>query len=125
VLLVALALPLPRNGAIAGLPPVCGFRLVTGLPCPGCGFTRSVVSCAHGQWDLAVGYHPLGPLVFAALLAVAGFGVLQLAQPARAGKLVERLAGKRSLWISTTSGFAVALAAIWLARLTGWMPSPL
>lgn len=31
------------------LPPVCAFRLITGLDCPGCGLTRSVILAAHGN----------------------------------------------------------------------------
>lgn len=28
---------------------VCPFRLITGLPCPGCGITRATLLCLHGN----------------------------------------------------------------------------
>ena len=46
----------------------CPFRLVTGLPCPFCGLTRSVVALGQGRWEEAVSLSPLGP--FALLTAV-------------------------------------------------------
>jgi hypothetical protein len=52
----------------------CPFRTVTGLPCPLCGGTRSVVLAVHGQaefWAL----NPVVPLALAALV-VAGVAIL-------------------------------------------------
>jgi hypothetical protein len=48
---------------------ICPFRLATGLPCPGCGLTRSWVYLAHGRWAESVTAHPFG--VIAAALVVA------------------------------------------------------
>src|SRR5690349_11305293 len=48
-------------------PVVCPFRLLTGLPCPGCGLTRSWVYLAHGQWRDSFLVNPFG-IVLAALL---------------------------------------------------------
>ena len=50
-------------------PTICPFRLATGLPCPGCGLTRSWVYLAHGRWTDSVIAHPFG--VVAAALVVA------------------------------------------------------
>jgi hypothetical protein len=46
---------------------VCGFKNLTGLPCPGCGLTHSF--CALGKGDLfgALAFNALGPLLFLAL----------------------------------------------------------
>lgn len=43
---------------------VCGFKNLTGLPCPGCGLTHSF--CAIGKGDLAggIGYNLLGLPLF-------------------------------------------------------------
>lgn len=50
-------------------PVICPFRRVTGLPCPGCGLTRSWVYLAHGWWREAFAAHLFGAV--AALAAVA------------------------------------------------------
>lgn len=38
----------------------CPCRIVTGLPCPGCGMTRSVICFAFGQFARGWQYNPLG-----------------------------------------------------------------
>ena len=35
-----------------------------GIPCPGCGLTRSFISLAHGHWSEAWRYNPAGPVWF-------------------------------------------------------------
>ncbi len=73
VVVLSLALPLPTNGTIAGLPSVCPFFNATGLPCPGCGLTRSFVCLGHGHLRESFAWHPLGPLLFSgALLYLVG-----------------------------------------------------
>jgi len=46
----------------------CPFKLNTGLPCPGCGFTRGTLALFRGDWRQALSYHPFTPLVLPALL---------------------------------------------------------
>src|SRR5688500_14551450 len=77
LLLLFFLLPPPRGSgvSIAGIPSLCFFHNVTGLPCPGCGITRALVCCAHGQWSAAFTFHPLGPPVF---LTLVGFTLLRL-----------------------------------------------
>lgn len=59
-------------------PVLCPFRLVTGLPCPACGLTRSWVHLAHGDAGAAFSHHPAGPLLFlaAALVVLASVTAL-------------------------------------------------
>ena len=59
-------LPLPHgaNARIGKLPSICLFYHLTGLPCPGCGLTRSFVFLGHGHFYDALHWHPLGPAVF-------------------------------------------------------------
>lgn len=52
-------------------PVICPFRALTGLPCPGCGLTRSWVYAAHGWWRESFAANPFGLVVVAALLALA------------------------------------------------------
>lgn len=47
------------------IPPTCTFKNLTGLPCPGCGLMRSVVSAVHGDMDASLSYHRLGLLTLA------------------------------------------------------------
>jgi len=42
------------------LPGICMFRSVTGIPCPGCGLLRSMVSAVHGDVAKSLEYHRLG-----------------------------------------------------------------
>lgn len=49
-------------------PVICPFRLMTGLPCPGCGLTRSWVHLAHGQMSDAWAANPFGVVTMALAL---------------------------------------------------------
>lgn len=42
---------------------VCLFKHVTGIPCPSCGSTRSVMSLAHGNFLESLAINPFGILV--------------------------------------------------------------
>ncbi len=44
----------------AAIPDICMFRAYTGLPCPGCGLTRSLIAAAQGKIGLSFSYHRLG-----------------------------------------------------------------
>jgi hypothetical protein len=55
-----------RNGG----PPLCPFRGLTGVPCPGCGLTRAAGAFFRGRIGDALQVHPLIPLVIVQLLAV-------------------------------------------------------
>lgn len=66
---IAAAAVLTPHDATAG-PVVCPFRLMTGLPCPGCGLTRSWVFWLHGDWQAGLAANPFGIVL---LLAAVGF----------------------------------------------------
>jgi hypothetical protein len=71
--------PVLRIGGIA-LPSFCVMKQASGLPCPGCGLTRSVVSAAHGDWWGSFSHHRLGIalliyLVFQSVLRLAWLGL--------------------------------------------------
>ena len=55
------------NGFSQG-PIICPVRLLTNIPCPACGTTRSIGSIAIGDFDRAWNLNPLGYLVY--LLAI-------------------------------------------------------
>jgi hypothetical protein len=50
-------------------PVLCPVRLGTGLQCPGCGLTRAFSFMTRGEFDPAIRYNALAPIV-AAYLAV-------------------------------------------------------
>lgn len=84
-------------------PVTCPFRLITGLPCPACGLTRSCIAAFHLDFDLSFARHPCGPVV-ALVVIVIGLSL-----------------DKRLPWMARTLRrpvVAVALGGIWL---TAWV----
>ena len=43
---------------------ICGFKTLTGLPCPGCGLTHSFCAIGKGEMLRAIGFNLLGPFLF-------------------------------------------------------------
>ena len=79
-------------------PVLCPFRLATGLPCPGCGLTRSWVAAAHGDLSTAFADNLFGPVSLVAVtLAVVAAVLLRVVAPARTGVLV-RIARSRVVY---------------------------
>jgi hypothetical protein len=66
--LVLLAAALPSQGA--GIQ-ICFFRYLTGLPCPGCGLTRSLSCILHGDFARGYEYHPFGYVLLPLFVLVA------------------------------------------------------
>jgi hypothetical protein len=60
-----------------GIPGVelCYFRHLTGLPCPGCGLTRSGAHLFRGHLGQSIGYHPFGLLIFPAMAVLGMVGL--------------------------------------------------
>jgi hypothetical protein len=79
-LLLGLGLLFSRYWPIGtGLGFDCPFRALTGLPCPFCGLTRSVLLAGSGHWTEAMAQYPLIPLIFTGLaagLVVHGLGLI-------------------------------------------------
>jgi len=71
-------------------PVICPFRRLTGLPCPGCGLTRSWVYLAHGWWRESFLAHPFGPLL-AAVVLVLGVAVIRARARGASPPSLERL----------------------------------
>ncbi len=112
----ALALVAATEASRLGLV-LCPFRLLTHLPCPGCGMTRAMLALCHGGLRAALVAHPLSPFLAVALgvwwlnnLLVSAGRPRLITLPASAGRL---------WWVA----LAVALA-LWVARLAGWLPAP-
>jgi hypothetical protein len=99
--------------ACRGIDPMpCPFLKVTGLPCPGCGMTRSCLAMLRGNWAQVWRLNPFGP-VFAVFWAVVVAGGV-LPQPWR-GRFADRLGRfeQRTRW---AAWIAVGLAIYGLTR---------
>src|SRR5579863_2484575 len=93
----------------------CRFRASTGLPCPTCGLTRSVVMSLHGEFGRAWKMAPAGPVAVAGLAAFA-LAMLALALVQRRGA-ENRIAAAR-VWIRKGAlAYGVAATIVWLG---GW-----
>jgi hypothetical protein len=63
------------------MPEICVLKQATGLPCPGCGLTRSWVALAQGDLSTSLGFHRFGWLVMIyAMLQVLRHGAWLLLQ---------------------------------------------
>ena len=80
------------------LPHSCYSRAIFGVPCPGCGLTRSFVYLARGDWQSAWREHRLGWLL-------AGFVAIQF--PYRTWAIAR--GGRFGLSPKLTTAFAIAL----------------
>lgn len=83
---VALSLALPPSGF--GIS-ACQFKMMTHLPCFGCGLTRSFIGMAHLRPDRAVFYHPGGVPLFLLTVFLAGLLPLSRERRARLGRWAE------------------------------------
>ena len=60
-----LAYPFLSGQIVAKLPVnACLFKNITSLPCPGCGYVRSVQHAAHNHWHEAFLWHPFFIVIF-------------------------------------------------------------
>jgi hypothetical protein len=83
------------------LPHSCFSRAALGVPCPGCGLTRSFIYLARGDWQNAWREHHLGWLLAA---------IVALQFPYRAWALAGE--GRRALSPSFATGLAVVVAIL-------------
>jgi Protein of unknown function (DUF2752) len=96
----------------------CSFRAATGLPCPTCGLTRSVVMSLHGEFARAWSMAPGGPAAVAGLAAFA-MAMLALAFIQWAG--AENRNAFARLWIRRGAlAYGAAATIVWLG---GWVVS--
>jgi len=96
------------------LPGTCAFRRITGVPCPGCGMTRSFISTAHGKLADAWRFNPAGVVLFSIVAFQIPYRLYQICRIRRG--LVEHYftAIDNGLLI----GVVVILLAHWICGLT-------
>lgn len=89
-LMLAGGLLLPLAGDGAGV--ACPLRTLTGVPCPLCGMTTSVVATLHLHLGEALAANPVGVVaVIAALLALSGAAVRVRVPAVLAGVLLSAM----------------------------------
>jgi len=49
---------------------VCLFKYVTGIPCPSCGSTTSVIAILHGKFLTALSLNPLGFVILVIMVVL-------------------------------------------------------
>lgn len=84
--------------------PTCLLRIATGLPCPGCGMTRSWVNLAHGNVGTAFEYNFFGPIAMGAAAGIVLWTVYALIRRIPTGALFDRLNPR----------LLIALTVVWL-----------
>lgn len=120
IVIGATLVPAPAPGAttVLGLPKLCLFRNVTGIACPGCGMTRSLIATGHLHFEDALTFHPLGPVVFVILITYS----LSFLQRRRPDKQVPQMALRWQSAIPVLT--AIGFGAVWVARLMGYLTTP-
>lgn len=86
----------------------CLMQMWTGLPCPGCGMTRSWVHLAHGDVGGAFAYNHFGPLFFAIAAFLVGYVLLALVRR-RPPEQVFSLVSPRIMLVGVLFWFAYSL----------------
>src|SRR6266853_6628726 len=82
---------------------VCWLASATGIPCPGCGLTRSLSCGLRGMFAESWHYHPMGFLVLALFIAIAAASVL----PGLRNYLISVIESKARLFDVLYLGFVV------------------
>ena len=106
-------------------PDLCPLHRATGLPCPGCGVTRGLMSLSHGEWSEALGANPWVLVVWPVLAAMA----LSLMMPARSLASFEAFIARHEPWPSKlvrvllVAFFGFGLARfVYFAASGAWFP---
>jgi hypothetical protein len=92
-----------------GLPP-CGFLLLTGSPCPGCGLTTAFAYGIRGHWSQAASANPLGLALFLVVCLCIPLGVTAALRGWSLDAVIERFALNR--WALAFAGCAVVFWAV-------------
>ncbi len=70
--------------------PICWLDRWTGIPCPGCGLSRSLSCAVHGMLGASWEYHPFGLLFLAVFAAIALVSLLPAARRQTLTDFVDR-----------------------------------
>ena len=104
----------PHTLSVTRIVPPCGFKRITGLPCPACGLTRSLICVAHGDIGEAIILNPVGLLLFPAFAALGLAALIPAQVRERAAGWVER---RYLLFNAAGIGVGVALLVNGVGRI--------
>jgi hypothetical protein len=110
--LTLVALPHVLSSVARWTDAACLFRGLTGMPCPGCGITTSLLALARGDAQASWSANPAGFGVAALLVGqvVVAWLAMQRGLPARAGLR----------WLTWLDRIAIGgLAVAWVGRVAG------
>ena len=107
---LALGVLYPANGFGAS---ICWVQSATGIPCIGCGMTRSLSSGLHGMFAESWRYHPFGPFVLLLFLLTA---VLSLAPATFHARIIAFMRRHASAFNAIYLAFATLFVGFGVAR---------
>ncbi|MDB4995314.1 MAG: hypothetical protein JWM74_2746 [Myxococcaceae bacterium] len=102
--------------------PRCPIALVTGVPCPACGSTRSMRALVHLDFDEVVRFNPIAPIAVLVLALIAARVLFLLVRTGDARDLGEGRVGRTLVRALTITAFVEI--ALWLLRFTGLFGGP-
>jgi hypothetical protein len=92
---------------------ICGFKNLTGLPCPGCGLTHSFCEIGKGHMASAFGWNWLGPPLFLLMILVWFQSLFVLTNQSKPAFALNRLAAR----VRPMRLFAIAFAVYGIGRI--------
>ncbi|MDY7109163.1 MAG: DUF2752 domain-containing protein [Planctomycetota bacterium] len=93
--------------------PVCWLHGTTGIPCPGCGLTRSLSCAVRGLFAESWAYHPFGLFFLAFFLIVIAESLLPRARRVELARFIRR---NRTITDAAYSALAASFVVFGLAR---------
>jgi hypothetical protein len=121
VLAVCLVLPAPgANGNVrllvisVEMPPLCTLKRLYGIDCPGCEMTRCFLAMAHLQVAAAWTFHPVGVVLFVAVVAQVPYRACQLRRLHKGRSELKHWTLQLPLWL-----LVAAILGQWALRMTG------
>jgi hypothetical protein len=97
----------------------CPLRHFTGIPCPTCGMTRSLLALAQGDWSASLSYHLFGVVLVGGLALMTLHWLLEVTQRQRIQTFYTRLCRRRDVQITA----AALLMVYYGTRLWFWAQS--
>jgi hypothetical protein len=102
--------------------PRCPIAMVTGVPCPACGSTRSMRALAHLDFDEVARFNPIAPIAVFFLALIAARVVFLLVRTGTVKDLGEGPVGRTLVRALTVTACVEIL--LWLLRFAGLFGGP-